>query len=74
MTYKLTTSNGQTETFDTLDAAEERARELGAEEIGHDGDLRNGGDRTLCWEDEVSAENDDGQRALCSISRVGGAK
>lgn len=36
-------------------------------EIGHDGDLLNGGDRTLCWADTDSSVNDDGAHAVASI-------
>ena len=36
-------------------------------EIGHDGDLTDSGDRTLCWADEPSSINDDGARAVASI-------
>jgi hypothetical protein len=39
-------------------------------EIGHDGDLGDGGDRTLCWADEADAANDDGAKAIASITRV----
>lgn len=36
-------------------------------EIGHDGDLAEGGDRTLCWSDAESSIDDDGRLAICSI-------
>jgi len=36
--------------------------------IGHDGDIAQGGDRTLCWVDDETAAADDGSRACCSIS------
>lgn len=34
----------------------------------HDGDLTDGGDRTLCWADEPPV-NDDGRHAIASIYR-----
>jgi len=37
--------------------------------VGHDGDLSDGGDRTLCWPDDASAVNDDGANAIASIVR-----
>ena len=33
----------------------------------HDGDLSEGGDRTLVWSDEESSIDDDGQCAIASI-------
>ncbi len=37
---------------------------------GHDGDLEEGGDRTLVWADEASSEDDDGANAVASIRRA----
>ena len=34
---------------------------------GHDGDLADGGDRTLVWACETDSENDDGARAIASL-------
>ena len=34
---------------------------------GHDGDLADGGDRTLVWACEADSENDDGARAIASL-------
>jgi hypothetical protein len=39
-------------------------------EIGHDGDMEDGGTRTLCWADEADAVNDDGAKAIATITRV----
>lgn len=36
--------------------------------IGHDGDIAQGGERTLCWIDDETADDDDGRRACCVIS------
>lgn len=38
--------------------------------IGHDGDLTEGGDRTLAWASEEDSVNDAGQNAVASIRRV----
>ena len=35
--------------------------------VGHDGDLLNGGDRTLVWADETAAAGDDGAHAIAAI-------
>jgi hypothetical protein len=37
---------------------------------GHDGDLADGGDRTLVWRNEAESENDDGANAVASIRRA----
>lgn len=36
---------------------------------GHDGDLVDGGDRTLCWKSLADSVNDDARRAVCSIHK-----
>lgn len=36
---------------------------------GHDGDLADGGDRTLVWECETDSEDDDGENAFAEIRR-----
>jgi len=36
---------------------------------GHDGDLSDGGDRTLVWASEADSVDDDGQLAVASIRR-----
>lgn len=70
MTFELHWSNGRVDTFDTLDEAEAAvlARHPDAD-MEHDGDLRDGGDRTLCWRCEDEAVDDDGARAVASIWR-----
>lgn len=37
---------------------------------GHDGDLEEGGDRTLVWRNEADSEDDDGAHAVASIRRA----
>jgi hypothetical protein len=68
-TYKITWSHGQTDYgFESLEAAEEAVRAVLADaEIGHDGDIGDGGERTLFWASEEDAENDDGAKAAGSI-------
>lgn len=39
------------------------------EVIGHDGDLTDGGDRTLAWMTEADSTDDDGALAHASITR-----
>ena len=70
--YQITWAHGaKTVTADTLDEAEEivRARYPGAV-IGHDGDLREHGDRTLCWESPADSAGDDGRQSVASIIRI----
>ena len=71
-TYKITHSHGQTETgIDTYEEALERVRAVyGADcEIGHDGDIEDGGERTLVWGSAKIAQDDDGSRACAKITR-----
>lgn len=70
--YQICWATGQKYTVDTYEEACEAVRS-GYEDpvIGHDGDLTEGGDRTLCWASWEDAEDDDGARAVCSIYRIG---
>lgn len=70
--YKIVWAHGQTDYgFGSLDAAEETIRTVLSEaEIGHDGDLSDGGERTLFWSSAEDAENDDGVRAAGKIVRT----
>lgn len=71
-TYSIQHSHGATESgFETYEAALEAVRSVYGEdaEIGHDGDISEGGERTLVWQDEDDAENDDGSRA-CAVIRA----
>jgi hypothetical protein len=69
MSYAIHWSNGRIDGgYETMDAAQDAV--LAAHpnaEIGHDGDLSGGGDRTLCWSTEEDSVDDDGARAVCSI-------
>jgi hypothetical protein len=58
--------------YTTYEDACEILKEIYGEDIviGHDGDLENGGDRTLVWENEKDAYNDDGKNSIASISKV----
>lgn len=54
MSYEIRYSNGTTETHDTYaEAIAAVALRYEQCEIGHDGDLASGGDRTLCWATEA---------------------
>jgi hypothetical protein len=67
--YKVVWSNGVTEYgFATLSAAEEAVcGVLSGAVIGHDGDIADGGERTLFWASEELAADDDGSRAAGAI-------
>lgn len=69
MSYAIHTSNGRTLTgYETYEAAVEACEaEWPEAEIGHDGDLSDGGDRTLVWASAEDAADDDGARAVASI-------
>ena len=68
-TYTIKHSHGQTEsgyaTYEEAIAAVESV--YSQAEIGHDGDISEGGERTLVWASAEDAEDDDGSRACCSI-------
>jgi hypothetical protein len=70
-TYEIRYSDGRVETAQGYDAAQDMLREQYPDaEIGHDGDLSLGGDRTLAWETEEISCGDDGQHAVASIHRI----
>lgn len=67
-TYQIRWSNGHIETCESYAEACTEVRRLYPDaEIGHDGDLTELGDRTLCWANEDASIDDDGQAAICSI-------
>lgn len=67
-TYRIDYTDGRTADADTYDEAIEILEaEYPDLEYGHDGDLTEGGTRTLCWACEDDAQNDDGARAVASI-------
>lgn len=69
--YRIDHSHGTTEYADTYDDAIDMVRAVYTDcEIGHDGDIPDGGERTLVWADEASSVNDDGSRAVASITRL----
>jgi hypothetical protein len=67
--YEINYTNGQaSEDFPSLDACIDRLTEQYPDlEYGHDGDLSNGGDRTLVWANYSDSLNDDGANAVASI-------
>lgn len=70
-TYAVKHSHGVTNAgFATYDDAIAAVREVyGDCAIGHSGDIEDGGERTLVWSDEDAARDDDGSRAVCSITK-----
>lgn len=73
MTYEISYADGRkTVETDTYDQALDLIRsEYGDDAVTeHDGDLSERGPRTLCWEDEASAANDDGQHSVAEITVV----
>ena len=68
--YTVYVGGGNTIDFGSLKAAKAWIRRTWPSAvIGHDGDLSDGGDRTLCWRDDDSAVNDDGANAIATITR-----
>lgn len=58
--------DGKTEGFSSLRVATDALVKRGFL-VGHDGDLTDGGDRTLFWASSSDADNDDGARAVGEI-------
>lgn len=53
---------------DTYDEAVDYVhQQLPGCELGHPGDITDGGDRTMVWVDEADAEGDDGSQAIAEI-------
>lgn len=68
--YEVSFTNGsRPEHFDTYQDALDWVSSR-YEEVGHDGDLSGGGDRTLFWDTEEDSIDDDGARAAGSIYRL----
>jgi hypothetical protein len=65
--FKIQLASGSTITVPTYPAAIDKLRELGCEEIGHSGDLEDGGDRTLAWLAAEDAQDVDGSKAFAKI-------
>lgn len=67
--YSITYSHGVTiHGIETYEDAIAKVREVySSAEIGHSGDIADGGKRTMCWASAEDAENDDGRRACCEI-------
>ena len=67
--YTVQFSDGSTsEMYDTYDEAVDAMEARYPDgEIGHSGDLSDGGDRTIIWETEEDSINDDGAHAVASI-------
>ena len=68
--YEINYSNGTSTLANTYKTAIAAIRaDYPSAVIGHDGDLSDGGDRTLCWADADDADNDDGANAVATILR-----
>lgn len=66
--YTVKWSNGAERRYETYEAAKSAVVESYPEaEIGHAGDISEGGDRTLCWASGADSVNDDGKNAVCEI-------
>lgn len=73
MAYEIQYSNGERDGGYTSYSAAKAAVEerLGPDgEIGHSGDLSDGGDATLFWASEEESENDDGAHAAGKIIAI----
>jgi len=70
-TYEIRYPNGRIDAgYDTIaDAAAALRSEYPELEYGHDGDLDDHGERTLCWASLDESEDDDGSSAIASIYR-----
>lgn len=66
-------SNGNERRYGTYEAAVAGVLDSYPDaEIGHDGDISDGGDLTLVWATEADSEDDDGANAIASIRRLRG--
>lgn len=71
--YEIRFSNGPVDSgYDTIDDAVAALRaDYPDLDYGHDGDLEDHGERTLCWASPEDSEDDDGSSAVASIYRSG---
>lgn len=71
-TYSIKWAHGQMDSFDTYEEAVAAVHSvLGVKaEIGHSGDINDGGETSLFWADAEDAENDDGVRAKGKIQKA----
>lgn len=68
MSYQVSWNGGRKTTHETYaDARAAIEAEYPEAEIGHDGDLLSGGDRTLAWRTEEESVDDPGARAVAEI-------
>ena len=72
--YKITYANGQTDTADTYKKAIAAVKaEWPSAVYGHEGDLSDGGNRTLCWgsfdDAALAVCNNDARKAIAVITR-----
>lgn len=74
MTFRIDYAHGTSEKYETYEAAVEAVLAVfaGGAEIGHPGDIPDGGESTLVWADAESSIDDDGRRAVARICRLHG--
>lgn len=71
MGYRIDWTDGSSEPAETHDQAAAIIRErYGDAEVGHCGDLPDGGDRTLAWASPEDADDDSGAKACAVIRHV----
>ena len=69
MSYKITYRDGRIAVWPEYDdAIADILHDYPDAEIGHSGDLEDGGDRTIAWETEEDSINDDGANSIASIT------
>jgi len=72
VSYKISYTDGTTERRASYASYDEAIAAVHAvypdAAIGHDGDITQGNEQTLCWVDDETATNDEGRRACCVIS------
>lgn len=64
--YEIEWSNGCVDWTDT----ETEALSLVEDRLGHPPVIKQGPDRTLCWDNTEDAEDDDGTYAQCTIRKI----
>lgn len=70
-TYQVQWQDGRSDDFEIYEDAVEAVEAAYPDGVvGHDGDLSEGGDVTLCWADDETATNDAGNNSIAAIYRV----
>lgn len=70
MVFAVTHSHGLTEKFSTYEEAIAAIDSIYSDVVvGHPNDITEGGPRTLCWTSQDDADNNDGSRACCVVTK-----